>query len=351
MTAILRLRPERLRELSLILVIALAVLLFSFLIDDYLRGSFFNRITTSVAITAVLAAGQTIVILTRNIDLSVGSVVGVTAYLTGEYLQSHPDTAPLIAVGLAVAIGAGFGAINGVLVAYGRVPAIIVTLGTLAVYRTWLINHAEAKTITADSLPDWLIKLPNSTLFSIGDLDVRTVVAAAVVLILCLQWTLGNLKWGRSVYAVGSNPDAATQAGLRVNRVVLGAFVASGALAGLAGFMFLSRFGTITVVAGTGLELQSVAAAVVGGVNIFGGSGTLFGALLGAVLINLLDQSLLRVPQLSDFWRDAVLGALILIAVAVDFVLGKRLGRLQVSRARREPSAGVPPEQGAASDA
>ena len=104
---------------------------------------------------------------------------------------------------------------------------------------------------------------------------------------------LANLKWGRWVYAVGSNPDAASQAGLPVNRVVLGAFVASGALAGLAGFMFLSRFGTITVVAGPGLELQSVAAAVVGGVNIFGGSGTLFGALLGAVLINLLDQSLL----------------------------------------------------------
>src|ERR671919_608503 len=330
MTAILRLRPERLRELSLIVVIALAVLLFSFLIDDYLSGSFFNRITTSVAIIAVLAAGQTIVILTRNIDLSVGSVVGVAAYLTGEYLQSHQDTAPVLAVALAVAIGAGLGLINGALVAYGRVPAIIVTLGTLAVYRTWLINHAEAQTITADSLPDWLIELPNSTLVSIGDLDIRTVVAAAVVLILCLQWMLGNLKWGRWVYAVGSNPAAASQAGLPVNRVVLGAFVASGALAGLAGFMFLSRFGTITVV---------------------GGTGTLFGALLGAVLINLLDQSLLRVPQVSEFWRDAVLGALILIAVAVDFLLGKRLGRLQVSRARREPSAGVPPEQGAASDA
>ena len=351
MTAILRLRPERLRELSLVVVIGLAVLLFSFLIDDYLSGSFFNRITTSVAITAVLAAGQTIVILTRNIDLSVGSAVGVTAYLTGEYLQSHPDTEPLLAVGLAVAIGAGLGAINGVLVAYGRVPSIIVTLGTLAIYRTWLINHAEAQTITADSLPDWLIELPNSTLFSLGDLDVRTVVAAAVVLILCLQLLLGNLKWGRWVYAVGSNPEAASQAGLPVNRVVLGAFVASGALAGLAGFMFLSRFGTITVVAGAGLELQSVAAAVVGGVNIFGGVGTLVGALLGAVLINLLDQSLLRVPGLSEFWRDAVLGALILIAVAVDFLLGKRLGRLQVSRARRQPSAGVPPEQGAASDA
>src|SRR5918996_3733974 len=113
MTAILRLRPERLRELSLILVIALAVLLFSFLIDDYLRGSFFNRITTSVAITAVLAAGQTIVILTRNIDLSVGSVVGVTAYLTGEYLQSHPDTAPVLAGGYAGGIGRGRRGVEG----------------------------------------------------------------------------------------------------------------------------------------------------------------------------------------------------------------------------------------------
>src|ERR687893_2707574 len=349
MSALLSLRPERLRELSLFAVMAVAIFIFSLLIDNYIGGSFFNRVTTSVAITALLAAGQTLVILTRNIDLSVGSIVGVTAYVTGEYLHSHPDLAPVLAVGYAVAIGAGLGLLNGVLVAYAKVPAIIVTLGTLAIYRTWLINHADAQTITADSLPDWLIELPNSTLFSIGDLDIRTVVAAAVVLILCLQWTLGNLNWGRWLYAVGSNPDAATQAGLRVNRVVLGAFIASGALAGLAGFIFLSRFGTITVVAGTGLELQSVAAAVVGGVNIFGGSGTLFGALLGAVLINLLDQSLLRGPQLSEFWRDAVLGALILIAVAVDFLLGKRLGRLQLSRARRPPSAGVPPEQGAGS--
>jgi rhamnose transport system permease protein len=143
------------------------------------------------------------------------------------------------------------------------------------------------------------------------------------------------------VYAVGSNPDAARQAALPVERVILGAFVASGALAGLAGFLFLSRFGTITVNAGNGLELQSVAAAVVGGVNIFGGSGTLGGSLLGALLINLLDLSLLRVPGLSEFWRDAVLGTLILTAVAVDFLLGKRIGRI-TSRARGRPSAGVP---------
>jgi rhamnose transport system permease protein len=350
-SGLLSLRPERLRELSLLAVNAVAVFIFSLLIDDYLGGSFFNRVTTSVAITAVLAAGQTIVILTRNIDLSVGSIVGITAYVTGEYLGHHPDLAPVLAVGYAVGIGAGLGLLNGVLVAYARVPSIIVTLGTLAIYRTWLINHAESKTITSDKLPDWVVDLPKSTLLSIGQYDIRTVVAGAVVLIVVLQLLLGNLKWGRWVYAVGSNPDAARQAALPVERVILGAFVASGALAGLAGFLFLSRFGTITVNAGNGLELQAVAAAVVGGVNIFGGAGTLLGALLGAVLINLLDQSLLRVPGLSEFWRDAVLGALILTAVAVDFLLGKRLGRLS-TRARGRPAAGVPPpEQGAMSDA
>jgi rhamnose transport system permease protein len=350
MSAALRLRPERLRELSLVAVIAVAVLIFSLLIDNYLGGSFFNRVTASVAITAILAAGQTIVILTRNIDLSIGSIVGITAYLTGEYLHNHPDLAPVLAVAYAVAIGGGLGLLNGVLVAYARVPSIIVTLGTLAIFRTWLINHSDSRTITSDGLPDWLLNLPNSTVFSLGAWDFRTVVLGAVMLIVMLQLLLGGLKRGRWVYAVGSNPDAARQAALPVERVILAAFVASGALAGLAGFLFLSRFGTITVSAGNGLELQAVAAAVVGGVNIFGGSGTLVGSLLGALLVNLLDLSLLRVPGLSEFWRDAVLGALILIAVAVDFVLGKRLGRLQVSRARREPSAGVPPE-GAATDA
>jgi rhamnose transport system permease protein len=345
---ILTLRPERLRELSLIAVILFAGLIFSLLIDNYIGGNFFNRVTTSVAITAILAAGQTLVILTRNIDLSVGSIVGITAYVTGEYLHSHTGVSPVVAVGYAMLIGGGLGLINGALVAYARVPAIIVTLGTLAIYRTWLVNHSDSRTITSDGLPRWVLDLPNSTLFSIGDFDIRTVVAGTVVLIVVLQLMLGGLKWGRWLYAVGSNPDAARQAALPVERVVLGTFVASGALAGLAGFLFLSRFGTITVNAGNGLELQSVAAAVVGGVNIFGGSGTLVGALLGALLVNLLDLSLLRVPGLSEFWRDAVLGVLILSAVTVDFLLGKRLGRLS-TRARGRPSAGVPP--GVASDA
>ena len=118
--------------------------------------------------------------------------------------------------------------------------------------------------------------------------------------------------------------------------------------AGLAGFLFLSRFGTITVAAGQGLELASVAAAVVGGVSILGGSGTLIGALLGALLIDLLELSLVRVPEVSVFWRDAVLGALILLAISTDFAIGRRLRRLWTSPARRSPEA---PEREARTDA
>jgi rhamnose transport system permease protein len=130
------------------------------------------------------------------------------------------------------------------------------------------------------------------------------------------------------LYAIGSNPEAARTAGFPAQRIVFTAFVVCGALAGLAGFMFLARFGNITVVAGLGLELSSVAAVVVGGVNIFGGSGTAIGALLGAILIDLIDNSLIRWAEISQFWRDALLGLLILLAVATDAVIMNRLRNL-----------------------
>jgi rhamnose transport system permease protein len=170
------------------------------------------------------------------------------------------------------------------------------------------------------------------TLFSLGALDARLLAALALAVVLLFQVVLMLLPWGRRLYAIGSNPEAARIVGLPVERTVFWAFVLCGALAGLAGFMFLARFGNITVVAGLGLELQVVAAVVVGGVNIFGGSGTVIGALLGTVLIDILEQSLIRWLQISEFWRDAILGLLILLAVAADAVL---LNRMRTFWARR----------------
>ena len=320
-------RPEQVRELSLLLLIVVAVLFFGAMIDNYYTSRTFNRIASSVAIITIVAVGQTLVVLTRNIDLSVGSIVGCTAYFVGTVLGQVHDLNPLLAVLMAVALGGLLGAINGVLVAWGRVPSIIVTLGTLAIFRGLLVDLSNAKTVTTDSLPSWLVDLPRLNLMSLGGLDIPVLFMVAVAMVAIFQAGTGYLRLGRRFYAVGSNPDAAALIGLPIQRLVFLAFVISGALAGLAGFVTLARFGNITVESGRGLELQVVAAVVVGGVNIFGGSGTVFGAMLGAIMIGTLEQSLYRL-QISEFWRDAILGLLILLAVASDAVILQRLRAL-----------------------
>ena len=166
MTAIRRMfRPEQVRELSLVLIIIAAVLFFGTQIDNYYSGRTFTRISTGAAIMAVVAVGQTLIVLTRNIDLSVGSIVGFTAYFVGTQLAAHNDMAPLVAVLMAVGVGAIMGVLNGLLVAYGKVPAIIVTLGTLAIYRSILVDYSGAKTVTTESLPKWLVDLSSANLF------------------------------------------------------------------------------------------------------------------------------------------------------------------------------------------
>lgn len=339
--------PDRVKELTLLGIIVLSVLMFSFLVDDYLSGRFFNRVTTSVVVVALLAAAQALVIFSRNIDLSVGSMVGVAAYLTGDFLGAT-EQGPLPAMLVAILVGAVLGSLNGALVAYGGVPAIIVTLGTLALFRTLLSIYSGGANILAGSLPSWVLEFNNITLVEVGGLQLRLVFVIALVVVLLLHWAFARLRWGRRIYALGSNPSAAAQAGLRTSSMVFWSFVGSGALAGLAGFMFLTRAGTISATAGAGLELESVAAAVVGGVSILGGSGTMLGAFLGAVLIDTLKLSLIRVPQVSEFWRDAFLGVLILLAVIVDVTLRNRFNRRWSSQARAAMEDSAPAAVGMA---
>lgn len=337
MTILLRrFRPDQVRELALVFILMAVVAFFATQIPDYLSGRTITDISTGVAVVAVVAVGQTLVVLTRNIDLSVGSVVGLVAYFLGTLLAREPGLPPITAVAIAVAMGGALGAVNGAIVALGRVPAIVATLGTLAIYRVALVELSGAKTVTTDSLPVWLLDLPQTSLVSLGELDIRPLVVLAVAVVVVFQLVLHYLPYGRRLFAIGSNPDGARVAGLPVQRDVFVAFVLSGALAGLAGFLFLARFGNITVVAGQGLELQVVAAVVVGGVNIFGGSGSMVGAFLGAVLIDLLQQSLIRWPDVSEFVQDALLGLLILLAVASDKVILVRLRTFWVRARRRD---------------
>ncbi len=337
-----KISPQTLRVLALAIVLVLVILFFGSQIENYYTPRMFNRISTSASMIMLIAIGQALVVITRNIDLSVGSIVGFTAYLTGDLLVAQPDLHPILVILAAMAVGALFGMVNGLLVAYGRVPAIIVTLGTLALYRTLLVEYSSARSITTAMLPEWVVELPRVTLFSIGELDVRVTVAIALAVAFVFHLALWRLRAARKLYAVGSNPDAAAIAGINAERVVFTAFVLSGALAGLAGFMFLARFGNITVVAGLGFELKSVAAVVVGGVNIFGGSGTVVGVVLGTTLVDIIDNSLTRWALVSEFWRDALLGMLILTAVAADTIMTRALARVRQRRQLAAPAVAGP---------
>lgn len=329
------LRPEQFRELILLLIVLGALFFFWTQIPNYFAPRSMNRLTVGLAIPLVVAAGQMLVVLTRNIDLSVSSTVGLSAYVVGTFLTRH-ETSPWVAALLAMAIGVGLGAINGVLVAYGGVPAIITTLGTLALYRVVLVEISNAKTVTTNDLPSWMGGLPSKSLLTVGGYDLRLMAAVALIVLICGHLMLRYLPFGRRLYAIGSNPDAARVAGLPAQRDVFLAFVICGGLAGLGGFLYLIRFGNITVTAAQGLELQVIAAVVVGGVSILGGQGTMFGVLLGVLLIEVLQQSLLRWSGLSEFVKDAILGLLILIAITVDAVLLGRLREAWAETRRRD---------------
>jgi rhamnose transport system permease protein len=339
-----RFRPEQIRELFLIVLIALVVVFFSIEIPGYFNARFANRISTSIVVVAVLAVGQTLVFLTRNFDLSVGSIAGFTAYFVGQQLWWHPEIPPLAAVLLAIGVGMLMGSINGVLVAYGRVPSIITTISTLAIYRSFLVEYSGAVPITTNNLPDWIVDLPALSLLDLGDVEFRVLFIVMLLVVIAFQLVLSYLPFGRRLYAIGSNPDAARVAGFPAQRIVFIAFLLSGGLAGLGGFMFLARFGNISVLAGIGLEFASIAAVVVGGVSNAGGSGTVFGALLGTLLIDLLENSLFRWQVISEFWRDAILGMLILTAVAIDYVVIGRL-RMLWARAGLQMKTEQPPEK------
>ena len=318
-------RPEQLRELSLVFLIGIVFLFFGSQIPNYFSPRIFNRVTSDVAIVAVVAIGETLVLLTRNYDLSVGSIVGLTAFFVGKQLTYNQAMPPLVALLLAIGTGALLGLVNGTIVSFGRVPSLIATLGTLAIYRSILVGIPGNHMVVATDYPQWVLDLGSSSLFSVGGFDITPILIMALLILIIFQLVTTYLPYGRRLYAIGSNPEAARFGGLPAPQLVLIAYVLCGALAGVGGFMYMVRYGNLSTAAAQGLELQVIAAAVVGGVSTLGGSGTMIGAVLGAFLINLLQQSLLRWLQISAFWVDAFLGMMILLAVTIDTVIVSRL--------------------------
>ena len=322
----------RLRELGIFVALAATILIFSVRADNFLTVGNWQNIATDVAMVGVVAVGQTMVVLTRNIDLSVGSIVGLSAYISADTLANHHGMPIVLMALLAMAVGLACGIGNGLLVVVGRIPAIIATLATLAIYRGFAFEATGGggENISAFQLPDNFLDLAARKPLGVPILAWIAIVVA-VIGAATLRWA----PWGRDLYAIGSNPEAARLAGVRVGRRVMTAFAISGALAGLGGFMFAARFASVDAIAGRGFELDVVTAVVIGGVNVFGGSGTVLGAVLGAVLVGTIQDgfTLLRI---SEFWKIFFNGTAIVVAVTIDALITQRVAEVLRRRRRAE---------------
>jgi rhamnose transport system permease protein len=269
----------------------------------------------------ILACGETLVLLTRQIDLSVGAILGLAAFVTGASIAHLATFGPAGPIAVALLIGAVLGLGNGLLVDLVRMPAIIATLATLSIYSGLQVVVSGGSQVYASQLPPWL-----SQLYVTSWLGIRSFIWVAAVCVVTFSVILRLTRWGRDLYAMGSNPEAAHYIAIPLRRRTYEAFIVCGALSGLGGLLYAAQYGNVDATAGAGYNLTAIAAAVVGGVSLFGGSGTPYGAALGAILLGEIDN-ILQLLKISIFAQQTLQGVAIVGAVVVYAVLTRRLQR------------------------
>ncbi|PXI87841.1 autoinducer 2 ABC transporter permease LsrC [Klebsiella pneumoniae] len=307
------------RELSAFFAIVALFVVLVALNPAYFSLQTLAMIFASSQILCLLALGATLVMLTRNIDVSVGSTVGLCAIAVGVALNNGYGLATAIA--FALAIGALAGAFNGLLVVGLRIPAIVATLGTLGLYRGVMLLWTGGKWI--EGLPDSLKSLSEPAFIGVSPLG-----WLVLALLLAGGWLLSRTAFGRDFYAVGDNLAAARQLGVAVNRTRMLAFTLDGMLAACAGIVFAAQIGFVPNQTGSGLEMKAIAACVLGGISLLGGTGTLLGAFLGAFFLTQID-TVLVLFRLPAWWNDFIAGLVLLGVLVLDGRLRQALARHQ----------------------
>lgn len=321
----LAIRLARFREVGIVLFLILIVAGATAVQPRFMTPFNFRSILLWVPLLTVVAMGEMMVIITRGFDLSVGSVLGFSGIVVGMIFRDNPGFDIYVGTLLAILIGAGLGAVNGSLIAWAKIPPVIVTLGALSAYRGLTFVVSGGRQIDPNQVPRDLIRWSQVGPF---DLDVVPwVVVITVVVVILAYLFLKYTKAGRNIYAIGSNPDAARLRGIPVDRTNLIVYTITGGLAGLAGILYASRFGFVNPgQTGVGFELTVIAAVVVGGTNVFGGSGTVVGTVLGCLLLGTINVAL-AVLGVGETWQVAVYGFLILWAVTIDAIIQRELRR------------------------
>jgi len=296
------------RESGGLMVLLVAVGALTLFSEEFLTGSNLSNLARQVAIFGIIAVGQLLVILTSGIDLSVGSVLGLSGAVTAQLLVAGWPMPIALLVG--ILLGSVLGIVNGLLVTEAKLPPFIATLGMLGIARGAVLVITDAKTV--QPLPEGFQTLANGTVVGIPNL-----LLVAVVVTVLVHFVLTRTVFGRYIYAVGSNPESARLAGVPVKLVIISVYAISASLAGLGGVLLTSRLGAGIPTAGTGFELNAIAACVIGGASLFGAKGSALGAATGALIMGVLNNGG-NLLAINAFYLQIAIGVLILVAVGFD---------------------------------
>lgn len=306
------------REASLLLVLVVLVVAFTLLTSRFATTGTLTQLLINTAVIVMVAVGEALVLFTRNIDVSVGSMIGVTAVFASSTASNY-NFLPLPVIVLASClVGLALGSVNGILVARLRVPSIMVTLGTLYVFRGLDSVLTGSNQITSTFLPPGYTDIP---LWNVAGIPGIFIYAALIVVV--AHVFVERTYAGRSLLALGSNPVAADKLGIASRKLVYGAFAVTGMLCGLAGVMWGGLYGTVDSSVGTGFEIVVLAAVVIGGVSTLGGSGSIAGVFIGSAILAVISVGL-ALLNVSQFWVQALTGGVILAAVVAELVVRGR---------------------------
>lgn len=317
------------REALLIGAIILLLALISSRFPGFIAPGNLANVFNDTSPLILLAIGQMIVILTKCIDLSVAANLALTGMVVSMVNVAAPDLPIVIILVIAVGLGTLLGMFNGLLVWKLAIPPIVVTLGTMTIFRGIIFVISDGKWVNSHEMSDAFKAFPRTEFLGLPVLGWIAIIAVVGFTIVMTRTTLG-----RAFYAAGGNPHAATYAGINVGKTQFWAFTISGALAGLTGYLWVSRFAVSYVDIAGGFELDVVAACVIGGVSIMGGIGTVAGALLGALFLGIIKNAL-PVVDISPFWQLAISGGAIIIAVALNAQANREKGRIILKRAEQ----------------
>lgn len=315
------------REIQLLAAIVVLAMLISLRFPVFLTPSSLANVYNDTSILIILALGQMIVILTKCIDLSTAATLALCGMAAAMLNSLYPDIPVPLLILIAIGLGAVLGAINGLLVWKLDMPPIVVTLGTMTIYRGAIFLMSGGKWINAHQMSDAFKALPRGDFAGLPVLSWASVVLIAVMFIF-----IGRTAIGRAFYAVGGNANAAVYAGISTGKTRFIAFMVSGGFSGLAGYLWISRYAVAYVDIALGFELDVVAACVIGGVSIAGGIGSVAGAVLGSLFLGVVKNAL-PVINISPFWQMAISGTVIIIAVAFNARAERKKGRIILKKA------------------